>query len=422
MRWYLIIGALAGFCLWLAIPIVFGLPSFILTHSGDSELHALGHRIIDATGAFEAAWTFPMDVGEQWATTVGATGLLSDLILILATYGVPLAVGAAAGLVVWAAVVLVQSIREERAASAEGRATLLTLAKRFTNWLMVALVAAFIPFLIAAFAEWLGAPSVVVSFSGVLGMVLVVLAPLAAAFLFGRLVRDEHLLSASEAALVAAGGVALAFLYLELAFVVALLTGEDWPDLELIVDSAHVLVLGWLITASGAALGAWWQTRHPHSEPFRPPEWRLDRFGEQLGLAAAWLFAGYVAAAVAVGGVVMLTGSVLRAVDLVTSDPRGILLTGMLLIPLLIFAFISGHQMRRHHGLTVRQTALAMLLGMAVITAMFGLWDRADLFGQNAPDPERIPHYIIMLAVVWALTVAVGTLGARSTSPAPDDD
>jgi hypothetical protein len=187
---------------------------------------------------------------------------------------------------------------------------------------------------------------------------------------------------------------------------------------DLWLAGAAIVALG----AGGGALGAWWQRRHPDSEPFKPPALALPVSRESLGLAAAWMFAGYVAAAVAVGGVVMLTGSVLHAIDLVTAGPGGILLAAMLLLPLLIFAFISGQQMCRHHGLSVDQAALAILLGMAAITVVFGVSDRPDVLGTKTAEPERLPHHIALVAIVWALTVAVGVLGARSASPAPKCD
>ena len=97
MRWYLAIGAATGFCLWMALPIVTGLPVFILTHSGDQELHEIGHRLGESLDPVYYLWELPSVLGDRWAQMLGLTGDARELAGILVMYALPTLVGAIGG-------------------------------------------------------------------------------------------------------------------------------------------------------------------------------------------------------------------------------------------------------------------------------------------------------------------------------------
>jgi hypothetical protein len=87
--------------IWYALPFVGGIPVYILTHSGDSELHALGHRLGDILAPLYYLWEMPMKLGYFWAEGLGLTDRATDALATLIMFALHMLAGALSGLLIW---------------------------------------------------------------------------------------------------------------------------------------------------------------------------------------------------------------------------------------------------------------------------------------------------------------------------------
>jgi len=97
-----LIGGMLGVVLFFSLPVLIGLPIYVLTHSGKADWHALGHRLSDMMSPVdEWLWERPLEFSYSIGNGVGGDTLVADVVSTLVLYGLPALVGAVIGLAAW---------------------------------------------------------------------------------------------------------------------------------------------------------------------------------------------------------------------------------------------------------------------------------------------------------------------------------
>lgn len=125
---------------------------------------------------------------------------------------------------------------------------------------------------------------------------------------------------------------------------------------------------------------------------------------------AFWLLIGYLAMLVPL--LLAVLADALNAPESVGGGFSLIFTAGIVVLPL-ILAFRFGRRVRHEHGLPAGQAAKVSAGGMGLLILILELKTLLDIrAGRDNLDIERLPHAVALVVAAWALTAAVGGLGA----------